>query len=49
MRCATAIVTAVAARAPAVWDADDPEAVALWRAGVLSPRRSGDGATTNTG
>jgi hypothetical protein len=37
---ATAIVTAVAARALAVWDADDPEAVVLWRAGVLPPRRA---------
>jgi hypothetical protein len=37
---ATAIVTAVGSRSLAVWEADDPEAVDLWRVGRLPPDRT---------
>lgn len=38
--CATATVTALNSRALAVWEVDDPEAVRLWRAGLLPPWRT---------
>lgn len=37
---ATAIVAAVNSRAIAVWEVDDPEAVDLWRVGLLPPDRT---------